>query len=91
VPTTAISRLAGKDFVFVAAPFQASGCKEVAQGSSGGPPMKLGPNDLVAAQKPLKLGKIVGNDQEVLEGLNPSDRFISTGILQLQNCMAIAE
>jgi RND family efflux transporter MFP subunit len=91
VPTTAISRLAGKDFVFVAAPFQASGCEAVAQGASGGPPVQAGPNDLVAAQRPLKLGKIIGNEQEVIDGLKPGDRIVTVGILQLQNCTAIAE
>jgi multidrug efflux pump subunit AcrA (membrane-fusion protein) len=90
VPTSAISRLGGRDFIFVAAPLKDSGCKEPA--SSGfGPPPKPDPEMLVAAQKPIKLGKIVGNDQEVLEGLTASDRIVTSGILQLQNCLPIAE
>ncbi|WP_404788026.1 efflux RND transporter periplasmic adaptor subunit [Altericista sp. CCNU0014] len=90
VPTTAISRLGGKDFIFVAQPFQNSGCKAVAQGEGGGAPTKVDPNQTVAAQKPIRLGKIIGNDQEVLEGLNASDRIVTSGILQLQNCLPIA-
>ncbi|MBF2025728.1 MAG: efflux RND transporter periplasmic adaptor subunit [Oscillatoriales cyanobacterium C42_A2020_001] len=90
VPTTAISRLGGRDFLFIAVPFKDSGCKEFAAGQ-GGPPMKPEPNQLTAAQKPIKLGKIVGNNQEVLEGVSASDRIVTSGILQLQNCTPIAE
>jgi multidrug efflux pump subunit AcrA (membrane-fusion protein) len=91
VPTTAISRLGGKDFVFVAAPFKDSGCKAVAQGQGGPPPSTVDPNQLVAAQKAVKLGKIIGNDQEVQEGLASRDRLVTSGILNLQNCLPIAE
>ena len=91
-PTTAISRLGGRDFIFVAAPFQSSGCEAPAS-APGAPPgaAQLEPNQLVAVQKPVKLGKIIGNDQEVLEGLSAGDRMVTSGILQLQNCMPIAE
>ena len=34
---------------------------------------------LVARQRPLKLGEIVGNDYVVLEGLQPGDRIIISG------------
>jgi RND family efflux transporter MFP subunit len=34
---------------------------------------------LVARQRPLKLGEIVGNDYVVLEGLQPGDRIIVSG------------
>jgi RND family efflux transporter MFP subunit len=89
VPTTAISRLGGRDFIFVAAPLQNSGCKEPAQSEMGGK-VEATPDQLVAAQKPIKLGKIIGNDQEVLEGLAASDRIVTSGILQLQNCAPIS-
>jgi RND family efflux transporter MFP subunit len=88
VPTTAISRLGGKDFIFVAQSYQSSGCKAAAQ--TGGPPAKVEPTQMVAAQKLIKLGKIIGNNQEVLEGLSPGDRIVTAGILQLQNCLPIA-
>lgn len=90
VPTTAISRLGGRDFIFVAAPFRDSGCQAPAQSDFGGS-VEVTPDQLVAVQKPIKLGKIVGNDQEVTEGVNASDRIVTSGILQLQNCAPIAE
>lgn len=90
VPTSIISRLAGRDFVFVAVPFKNSGCKELAA-TGGGPPAKEAPNpeQIVAAQRAVQLGKIIGNNQEVLEGVSASDRIVTSGILQLQNCTAI--
>jgi multidrug efflux pump subunit AcrA (membrane-fusion protein) len=91
VPTSIISRLGGRDFVFVATPFKNSGCEALAASGFGGPggEQKPDPEQIVAAQKPVQLGKIVGNDQEVLEGINANDRIITSGILSLQNCMAI--
>lgn len=90
VPTSIISRLGGRDFMFVVTPFKDSGCKALAQ-SNGGPSdgQKPEPEQLVAAQKPVNLGKIIGNDQEIVEGLSVNDRIVTTGILQLQNCTAI--
>jgi RND family efflux transporter MFP subunit len=67
VPTSAISRLGGQDFIFVAEPSPTGG------------------KSLIANQKPVKLGKITGNKQEVLEGLNAKDQIVVAGILQLQN------
>ncbi|WP_223807427.1 efflux RND transporter periplasmic adaptor subunit [Pseudanabaena sp. UWO311] len=67
VPTSAISRLGGQDFIFVAEPSPTDG------------------KSLIANQKPVKLGKITGNKQEVLEGLNPKDQIVVAGILQLRN------
>jgi multidrug efflux pump subunit AcrA (membrane-fusion protein) len=91
VPTTAISRLGGRDFLFVAAPFKDSGCQAPAAPPGGQAAPAVDPDQLVAAQKPIKLGKIVNNDQEVLEGVSVSDRIITSGILQLQNCAPIAD
>jgi multidrug efflux pump subunit AcrA (membrane-fusion protein) len=34
---------------------------------------------LVARQRPVKVGEIVGNDYVVLEGINPGDRVIVSG------------
>lgn len=73
VPTSAISRLGGQDFIFVAENSSADGKTQ-----------------LIANQKPVKLGKITGNKQEVLEGLTPSDKIVVSGILQLRNGAAIA-
>ncbi|MDX2243991.1 MAG: efflux RND transporter periplasmic adaptor subunit [Leptolyngbyaceae cyanobacterium bins.302] len=87
VPTTAISRLGGRDFMFVAVPFKDSGCKEAAPGQMG--PVKVEPDQLTAVQKPVELGKIVGNNQEILKGVSSGDRIVTSGILQLQNCTPI--
>jgi len=59
IPTTAISRIAGQDFVYVAEQSEAG---------------------LVAKQKPVKLGVIRGNDQQVIEGLNANDKIVATGL-----------
>lgn len=91
VPTTAISRLGGKDFVFVGTPYKNSGCKALAAGQGAPPPKEVDPNQLVAAQKAVKLGRIVGNDQEVQEGLSGSDRIATSNLLSLQNCLPIQE
>ncbi|MEP0916824.1 efflux RND transporter periplasmic adaptor subunit [Leptolyngbya sp. DQ-M1] len=90
VPTTAISRLGGRDFLFVAAPFNASGCEAPAAPRGGGK-IEVTPDQLVAAQKPIQLGRIIGNEQEVLEGVTANDRIVTSGILQLQNCAPIAD
>ena len=73
VPTSAISRLGGQDFIFVAEEISVNGKPQ-----------------LIANQKPIKLGKITGNKQEVLEGLTPKDKIVVSGILQLQNGAPIA-
>jgi RND family efflux transporter MFP subunit len=85
LPTAAISRLAGRNFVFVATTATAAACPT----PPGAP--KLPPDRLVAAQKPIELGKIIGNNQEVTSGLTARDRIITSGILQLQNCAAIVD
>ncbi len=72
VPTSAISRLGGQDFVFVA------------EASPDG-------KALIANQKPVKLGKITGNNQEVLEGLTAKDKIVTGNILQLRNGAAIMD
>lgn len=91
VPTTAISRLGGRDFVFVAKSFKDSACKAPAAGQGAPPPKDVSPEQLVAVQKAIKLGKIIGNDQEVEEGLSGSDRIATSNILNLQNCLLIQE
>lgn len=86
VPVTAISRLAGQNFIFVSEPY-GERCKAAAQPQgTQAPPAN---DQLVASQRPVKLGKIVGNDQEVLSGLQAGDEIVVKGILQLQNCSLI--
>ncbi len=90
VPVTAISRLGGQDFVFLAQPFRESGCKTAVLPNPG-PPPQVQPTDLVAVQTQVQLGKIVGNTQEVLTGVTADSRLIPTGILQLNHCTWIQE
>jgi RND family efflux transporter MFP subunit len=71
IPVTAVSRLGGETFVFVAqAPQEKS---------------KPGAPSLVAQQKPVKLGVIEGNNYQVIEGLKAGDKIVVSGILNLSN------
>ncbi|MGF1934963.1 MAG: efflux RND transporter periplasmic adaptor subunit [Nostoc sp. ChiQUE02] len=76
IPVTAVSRLGGETFVFVAqAPQEKS---------------KPGAPNLVAQQKPVKLGVIEGNNYQVIEGLKAGDKIVVSGILNLTNGAPIA-
>ncbi|MCC5603128.1 efflux RND transporter periplasmic adaptor subunit [Nostoc favosum] len=76
IPVTAVSRLGGETFVFVAqAPAEKS---------------KPGAPSLVAQQKPVKLGVIEGNNYQVIEGLKAGDKIVVSGILNLTNGAPIA-
>jgi RND family efflux transporter MFP subunit len=68
VPATAISRLGGETFVFVA---------ESSGNSTEGKPQ------LIARQKAVKLGNMQGNSSQVLEGLKPGDKIVVAGLLNL--------
>ena len=67
IPTEAVSRIAGKSFVFVA--------KETKQ--------EDGTDMLVAEQRPVELGDIQGQSYQVISGLESGDRLITSGILNL--------
>lgn len=67
IPTEAVSRIAGKTFVFVA--------KET-DGEDGS-------TTLVAEQRPVELGAIQGQSYQVISGLESGDRLITSGILNL--------
>jgi RND family efflux transporter MFP subunit len=69
VPTTAISRLGGETFVFVAEETKA----------------ETGKTQLVARQKAVKLGNIQGNSYQVLEGLNGNEQIVTAGLLNLSD------
>jgi RND family efflux transporter MFP subunit len=73
IPTEAVSRLAGRSFVFVA--------QEVKQ--------KDGKTTLVAKQKPVELGAIQGQSYQVISGLQTGDRLITSGILNLTDGVAV--
>jgi RND family efflux transporter MFP subunit len=63
VPVTAVTRISGQYFGFVAEP-----------GPQGG---------LVAKQRPLQVGEMVGNDYLVKSGVKAGDRLIVSGIQKL--------
>lgn len=46
---------------------------------------------MVARQRLLKLGDIVGNDYSVLDGINPGDHLIVSGLQFLQDGVPVAE
>lgn len=45
----------------------------------------------VARQRPIRIGEIVGNDYAVLDGLNPGDHLIVSGLQFLQDGAPVAE
>ncbi len=67
IPTEAVSRIAGKTFVFVT--------KEKEQ--------ENGEKALVAEQRPVELGAIQGQSYQVISGLEPGEKLITSGILNL--------
>lgn len=77
VPVTAISRVGGETFIFVAEPNPNAD-------SADAPPF-------IAVQKAVKLGDIEGDRQQVLEGLSVGDRIVTTGILNLNDGAPITQ
>lgn len=69
IPTTAVSRFAGENFVYVT---------QTQQSPEGKP-------QIVAKQKRVKLGNIQGNNYEVLEGLQTGEKIIVSGLLNLRD------
>jgi RND family efflux transporter MFP subunit len=63
VPVTAVTRISGQYFAFVAEP-----------GANGG---------LVARQRPVQVGELIGNDYVVTGGLKPGDKLITVGIQKI--------
>lgn len=88
IPRTAISYLAGKPFVYVAQKPDPAQQKQPQQQGQG-QPQQGQPPQLVARQKPVKLGDTQGNNQHILEGLEPGEKIIVSGILNLQDGAAI--
>lgn len=76
VPTTAVSRLGGQTFVFVAQPNESN--QENAA-------------ELIAEQRQVELGEIQGNNYQVISGLQPGEKIVTAGILQLKDGAPIAE
>lgn len=66
IPTTAVSRLGGQTFAYVAQQSEEN-------------------DQLIAKQKPVKLGEIQDNSYQVISGLEPGERLITSGVLNLSD------
>jgi RND family efflux transporter MFP subunit len=73
MPTSAVSRVAGDTFAFV---------PQTEKSPQGTP-------QLVARQKRVELGEIKGNNYQVLEGLQPNEKIIVSGVLNLRDGIPI--
>ncbi|MEH1895436.1 MAG: efflux RND transporter periplasmic adaptor subunit [Nostoc sp.] len=73
IPTTAMTRVGGDTFVYVV---------ETETSPQGG-------SQEVARQKRVKLGEIKNNNYQVIEGLQPEDKVIISGLLNLRDGVAI--
>jgi RND family efflux transporter MFP subunit len=103
-PVLAVSRINGQYFVFAAEPAPAGGPggpggppgggagapggKGGPAGGTGGPHGAPGPA-MVARQRPITVGDVVGNDYVVLAGLKPGDRIVASGVQKLADGMPI--
>ncbi|QHG18058.1 efflux RND transporter periplasmic adaptor subunit [Nostoc sp. ATCC 53789] len=86
IPVTAVSRLGGETFVFVAEAPTEKNTEAPAEKKAEAPAeKKAGAPSLVAQQKPVKLGVIEGNNYQVIEGLKAGDKIVVSGILNLTN------
>jgi RND family efflux transporter MFP subunit len=70
IPVTAVLRINGQFFAFVA-----EDAKDKA-GGTGGP-------GLVARQRAIKVGSIIGDNYAVLDGIKPNDRVVVSGAQKL--------
>ncbi|WP_010467917.1 efflux RND transporter periplasmic adaptor subunit [Acaryochloris sp. CCMEE 5410] len=70
VPTTAVTRLGGKAFVFIA---------DQPQQPDGQVP------GMVARQQPVELGSIQGNDYQVLEGIQAGETIVVSGLQTIRD------
>ncbi|MEH1924746.1 efflux RND transporter periplasmic adaptor subunit [Nostoc sp.] len=73
IPTTAMTRIGGDTFVYVVE------TEKSPQGIL----------QQVARQRQVKLGEIKGNNYQVIEGLQPEDKVIISGLLNLRDGVAI--
>jgi multidrug efflux pump subunit AcrA (membrane-fusion protein) len=96
VPSTALNRVGGANFVFVAVPPPKSDkSPENAQPASQQAPQQAAPPaakssgqpappPLVAQQRSVVLGEMQGNQYQVISGLKPGEKIVTAGILQLR-------
>lgn len=95
VPTTAITRIGGQSFVFVA---RESACNPEKAPEGQAPekqphvreaPAPSKPGGLFACQQPVQLGDVQGSDYKVISGIKSGDRIAVSNILKLRNGASI--
>lgn len=69
IPTTAVFRIAGEAFVYVAEKLNSTAAT----------------SQLVAKQKQVKLGKIVDNKYQIIEGLQPGEKVVTSKLLNIKD------
>ncbi len=69
IPASAVFRIAGKAFVYVAEKFNSTAAAP----------------ELVAKQKQVKLGKIIDNNYQVIEGLQPGERVVVSKLMNIKD------
>lgn len=74
VPVTAVLRINGQFFAFVA---------EEGPGDGGSGQTGRGPAQLVARQRAIKVGTIVGNSYPILDGIKSGERVVTSGAQKL--------
>jgi multidrug efflux pump subunit AcrA (membrane-fusion protein) len=91
IPTAAISRLGSETFVYVAQPLDEECKKKLAAAPSAAPPGAPAPPppELIARQRPVQLGRIQDNRYQILKGIEPDERVIVSGVLNLSDCAAV--
>ena len=89
IPTTAISRLGGETFVFVPGEPDPPAAGEAPPPNAPPGGQADGPPPVVAKLQPVELGDLQGNEYQVLEGLNPGDTIITSGLLNLRDGVPI--
>jgi RND family efflux transporter MFP subunit len=70
VPVAAVTRIAGQTFVYVAQPNEEAPPDQPQQ---------------IARQRPVQVGAIEGNHYQILSGLEPGERVVTAGILNLSD------
>ncbi|MEL6136459.1 MAG: efflux RND transporter periplasmic adaptor subunit [Cyanobacteria bacterium J06628_6] len=91
VPATAITRLGGQPFVYVAvdAPPPEEGAEGRRPEGGAAPGAPADAPSQVAQLRPVTLGDMQGNDFQVLDGLSQGETIVTSGLLNLQDGMPI--
>jgi multidrug efflux pump subunit AcrA (membrane-fusion protein) len=76
VPATALSRIGSETFVFVTE-------------SATDPKTKK--SQLIVKKQAIKLGKMQGNNYQVLSGLQQGEKFVTAGLMNLQEGMPVID